>query len=94
MAKLMEHMYLRYEGYQLEGQELYVQRSQRWVEYISIIYFKDSETSEIKLITEVYFLLIEILIYLGRLKCWFFVARFIRVICQHNISIFKQNVDL
>ena len=29
MARLMEHMYLRYEGYQLEGQELYTQiRSQ------------------------------------------------------------------
>ena len=26
MAKLMEHMYLRYEGYQLEGQELYTQK--------------------------------------------------------------------
>ena len=26
MAKLMEHMYLRYEGYQLEGQELYAQK--------------------------------------------------------------------
>ena len=44
----MGHMHLRYEGYQLEGQELYAQkRSQRWVEYISIIYFKDTETSEI-----------------------------------------------
>lgn len=29
MARLMGHMHLRYEGYQLEGQELYVQRSQR-----------------------------------------------------------------
>ena len=94
MAKLMEHMYLRYEGYQLEGQELYVQRSQRWVEYISIIYFKGFGNLWDHMIKEVYFLLIEILIYLGRLKCWFFVARFIRVICQHNISIFKQNVDL
>lgn len=28
MARLMGHMYLRYEGYQLEGQELYAQRSQ------------------------------------------------------------------
>lgn len=29
MARLMGHMYLRYEGYQLESQELYAQRSQR-----------------------------------------------------------------
>ena len=29
MARLIGHMYLRYEGYQLEGQELYTQiRSQ------------------------------------------------------------------
>ena len=26
MARLMGHMYLRYEGYQLEGQELYAQK--------------------------------------------------------------------
>ena len=63
MARLMGHMYLRYEGYQLEGQELYAQRSQRWVEYISIIYFKDSVTSEIIYDHGGYFLLIEILIY-------------------------------
>ena len=26
MARLIGHMYLRYEGYQLEGQELYAQK--------------------------------------------------------------------